>query len=40
MSYLVPGKAFHSQPGADGSHGLEEFLQTHVVYMDYDMRAK
>ncbi len=22
--------------GADGSHGLEEFLQTRVVYMDYD----
>jgi lactaldehyde dehydrogenase/glycolaldehyde dehydrogenase len=26
--------------GADGRHGLEEFLQTHVVYMDYDMKAK
>lgn len=22
--------------GADGKHGLEEFLQTHVVYMNYD----
>jgi lactaldehyde dehydrogenase/glycolaldehyde dehydrogenase len=22
--------------GADGSHGLEEYLQTHVVYLDYD----
>jgi lactaldehyde dehydrogenase / glycolaldehyde dehydrogenase len=22
--------------GADGHHGLEEFLQTHVVYMNYD----
>ena len=26
--------------GADGRHGLEEFLQTHVVYMDYDTKAK
>jgi lactaldehyde dehydrogenase/glycolaldehyde dehydrogenase len=26
--------------GADGSHGLEEFLQTHVVYMDYDTKKK
>ena len=25
--------------GADGAHGLEEYLQTHVVYLDYD-RAK
>ena len=25
--------------GADGRHGLEEFLQTHVVYMDYDTKA-
>jgi lactaldehyde dehydrogenase / glycolaldehyde dehydrogenase len=24
--------------GADGSHGLEEFLQTRVVYMDYDTK--
>ena len=23
--------------GADGSHGLEEYLQTHVVYIDYDI---
>ncbi|MGB6132441.1 MAG: aldehyde dehydrogenase [Acidobacteriaceae bacterium] len=23
--------------GADGKHGLEEFMQTHVVYMDYDV---
>jgi lactaldehyde dehydrogenase/glycolaldehyde dehydrogenase len=23
--------------GADGKHGLEEFLQTHVVYMNYDV---
>jgi lactaldehyde dehydrogenase/glycolaldehyde dehydrogenase len=22
--------------GADGTHGLEEYLQTHVVYIDYD----
>jgi lactaldehyde dehydrogenase/glycolaldehyde dehydrogenase len=22
--------------GADGAHGLEEYLQTHVVYLDYD----
>ncbi len=22
--------------GADGKHGLEEYLQTHVVYLDYD----
>jgi lactaldehyde dehydrogenase/glycolaldehyde dehydrogenase len=22
--------------GADGKHGLEEYLQTHVVYMNYD----
>jgi lactaldehyde dehydrogenase/glycolaldehyde dehydrogenase len=26
--------------GADGRHGLEEYLQTHVIYMDYDTRAK
>lgn len=26
--------------GADGKHGLEEFLQTHVVYMNYDMNKK
>ena len=24
--------------GADGKHGLEEFLQTHVVYLNYDMK--
>lgn len=24
--------------GADGKHGLEEFLQTHVVYMNYDLK--
>jgi lactaldehyde dehydrogenase/glycolaldehyde dehydrogenase len=23
--------------GADGSHGLDEYLQTHVVYIDYDV---
>ncbi|MGC1781733.1 MAG: aldehyde dehydrogenase [Acidobacteriaceae bacterium] len=26
--------------GADGKHGLEEFLQTHVVYMNYDRNYK
>ncbi len=26
--------------GADGKHGLEEFLQTHVVYMNYDWEYK
>lgn len=26
--------------GADGKHGLEEFLQTHVVYMNYSTAAK
>jgi lactaldehyde dehydrogenase/glycolaldehyde dehydrogenase len=26
--------------GADGSHGLEEYLQTHVVYIDYDTGKK
>jgi lactaldehyde dehydrogenase / glycolaldehyde dehydrogenase len=26
--------------GADGKHGLEEFLQTHVVYMNYDTKTK
>jgi lactaldehyde dehydrogenase/glycolaldehyde dehydrogenase len=26
--------------GADGSHGLEEYLQTHVVYLDYDRERK
>jgi len=26
--------------GADGKHGLEEYLQTHVVYMDYDTGRK
>ncbi len=26
--------------GADGKHGLEEFLQTHVVYMNYDRKYK
>ena len=26
--------------GADGKHGLEEFLQTHVVYMDYNTKKK
>jgi lactaldehyde dehydrogenase/glycolaldehyde dehydrogenase len=25
--------------GADGRHGLEEFLQTHIVYLNYDTRA-
>jgi lactaldehyde dehydrogenase/glycolaldehyde dehydrogenase len=24
--------------GADGKHGLEDFLQTHVVYMNYDLK--
>jgi lactaldehyde dehydrogenase/glycolaldehyde dehydrogenase len=26
--------------GADGKHGLEEYLQTHVVYMNYDMKKQ
>ena len=26
--------------GADGPHGLEEFMQTRVVYMDYDTKKK
>lgn len=26
--------------GADGKHGLEEFLQTRVVYMQYDPAGK
>lgn len=26
--------------GADGNHGLEEFLQTHVVYMNYNPKKK
>jgi lactaldehyde dehydrogenase / glycolaldehyde dehydrogenase len=26
--------------GADGPHGLEEYLQTHVVYMNYDLNKK
>jgi len=26
--------------GADGKHGLEEYLQTHVVYMNYDLRKQ
>jgi lactaldehyde dehydrogenase/glycolaldehyde dehydrogenase len=26
--------------GADGKHGLGEFLQTHVVYMNYNMNKK
>lgn len=26
--------------GADGKHGLEEYLQTHVVYMQYDQNVK
>ncbi|MGO9584557.1 MAG: aldehyde dehydrogenase [Acidimicrobiales bacterium] len=26
--------------GADGKHGLEEYLQTHVVYVDYDTAKK
>jgi lactaldehyde dehydrogenase/glycolaldehyde dehydrogenase len=26
--------------GADGAHGLEEYLQTHVVYLDYDKDKK
>jgi lactaldehyde dehydrogenase/glycolaldehyde dehydrogenase len=26
--------------GADGKHGLEEFLQTHAVYMNYDPKYK
>jgi lactaldehyde dehydrogenase/glycolaldehyde dehydrogenase len=26
--------------GADGKHGLEEYLQTHVVYMNYDLNRK
>jgi lactaldehyde dehydrogenase/glycolaldehyde dehydrogenase len=26
--------------GADGPHGLEEFMQTRVVYMDYDTNKK
>ncbi len=25
--------------GADGKHGLEEYLQTHVVYLQYDLNA-
>jgi lactaldehyde dehydrogenase/glycolaldehyde dehydrogenase len=26
--------------GADGAHGLEEYLQTHVVYMNYDQNKQ
>jgi lactaldehyde dehydrogenase / glycolaldehyde dehydrogenase len=26
--------------GADGKHGLEEYLQTHVVYLNYDTKKK
>jgi lactaldehyde dehydrogenase/glycolaldehyde dehydrogenase len=26
--------------GADGKHGLEEYLQTHVVYVDYDLNKQ
>jgi lactaldehyde dehydrogenase/glycolaldehyde dehydrogenase len=26
--------------GADGKHGLEEYLQTHVVYLDYDLNKQ
>jgi lactaldehyde dehydrogenase/glycolaldehyde dehydrogenase len=26
--------------GADGKHGLEEYLQTHVVYMNYDRNTQ
>ncbi|HVJ08367.1 MAG TPA: aldehyde dehydrogenase [Acidisarcina sp.] len=26
--------------GADGKHGLEEYLQTHVVYMNYDLQKQ
>jgi lactaldehyde dehydrogenase/glycolaldehyde dehydrogenase len=26
--------------GADGKHGLEEYLQTHVVYMNYDIKGQ
>lgn len=26
--------------GADGKHGLEEYLQTHVVYMNYDLEKQ
>ena len=26
--------------GADGKHGLEEYLQTHVVYMNYDWKNR
>ena len=26
--------------GADGKHGLEEYLQTHVVYMNYDLKRQ
>ena len=26
--------------GADGNHGLEEYLQTHVVYMNYNPKKK
>jgi lactaldehyde dehydrogenase/glycolaldehyde dehydrogenase len=26
--------------GADGRHGLEEFLQTHVVYMNHNRSAQ
>ena len=26
--------------GADGKHGVEEYLQTHVVYMNYDLKKQ
>ncbi len=26
--------------GADGKHGLEEYLQTHVVYMNYNLKKQ
>jgi lactaldehyde dehydrogenase/glycolaldehyde dehydrogenase len=26
--------------GADGKHGLEEYLQTHVIYMNYDLNKQ
>jgi lactaldehyde dehydrogenase/glycolaldehyde dehydrogenase len=26
--------------GADGKHGLEEYLLSHVVYMNYDVKKQ
>jgi hypothetical protein len=40
LSVALPEAAAVEVGVADGKHGLEEYLQTHVVYMNYNLKAQ